>query len=108
MILPYHANPRRMEFSERTGSDLRQGQASRLEQIDEQRSERVQDCKHRLKSCDDSAARGESGPNGIFGKDRSTRTATADRKPLKEASWQIGGAKSDHFLAGALEPNEPA
>jgi len=48
--------------------------ASRLEQIDEQRSERVQDCKHRRKSCDDSASRGESKPDGIFGKDTSQQS----------------------------------
>jgi hypothetical protein len=42
---------------------------ARLEQIDEQRSERVQHCKHWPKSCDDSAARNESRPDGIFGKD---------------------------------------
>jgi hypothetical protein len=45
--------------------------AARLEQIDEQPSEPVQDCKHRLKSCDDSALRCESRLDGIFGKDRS-------------------------------------
>jgi hypothetical protein len=44
--------------------------AWRLEQIDEQHSQRVQDCKHPRKSCDDSASRGESRPDGIFGKDK--------------------------------------
>ena len=44
--------------------------AWRLEQIDEQHSQRVQDCKHPRKSCDDSASRGESRPDGILGKDK--------------------------------------
>jgi hypothetical protein len=42
--------------------------ASRLEQIDDQDSERVQDCKHRSQWCDDSVLH-ESGPDGIFGRD---------------------------------------
>jgi hypothetical protein len=58
--------------------------ASRLEQIDDQRSERVQDCKHRPKSCDDSAARDESRPDRIFGKDsqkNSRRGLSGDQMP---------------------------
>jgi hypothetical protein len=43
--------------------------ALRLEQVGDQHSERVQDCKHPRKSCDDSPSRGESRPDGIFGKD---------------------------------------
>ena len=47
--------------------------AARLEQVDDQHSERAQDCKHRPKSCDDSASRRESRPDGIFGKDSWSR-----------------------------------
>ena len=43
---------------------------SRLEQIGDQHCQRVQDWEHRPKSCNDSASRGESETDGIFGKDR--------------------------------------
>jgi hypothetical protein len=43
--------------------------ASRLELIGDQHCQRVQNCKHRPKSCDDSVSRGESETDGIFGKD---------------------------------------
>src|SRR6266404_120105 len=42
---------------------------SRLEQVGDEHSERVQDCKHRPQSCADSAKRCESRPDAIFGKD---------------------------------------
>ena len=44
--------------------------APRLELVGYKRSERVQDCKHRSQWCDDSALQCESGPDGIFGRDR--------------------------------------
>jgi hypothetical protein len=44
--------------------------ATRLEQVGYKHSERVQDCKHRSQWCDDSASQCESGPDGIFGRDR--------------------------------------
>jgi hypothetical protein len=53
-------------------------------QINEQYSERVQDCKHPRKSCDDSASRGESRPDGIFGKD----TSSDRRKPMVKLDQQ--------------------
>jgi hypothetical protein len=44
--------------------------APRLEKVDDEHSQCVQDCKHRYQWCDDSALRCESNPDGIFGKDR--------------------------------------
>ena len=43
--------------------------APRLEQVGDEHSERVQDCKHRHQRCDDSTLLCESRPDGIFGKD---------------------------------------
>jgi hypothetical protein len=43
--------------------------SARLEQVDDEHPDQVQDCKHRLRSCDDSTLRRESEPDGIFGKD---------------------------------------
>jgi len=43
--------------------------ASRLEQVGDEYSECVQDCKHRHQRCDDSTLLCESRPDGFFGKD---------------------------------------
>jgi hypothetical protein len=43
--------------------------AARLEQVDQKHSKQMQDRKHRVQRCDDSALRCESTPDEIFGKD---------------------------------------
>jgi hypothetical protein len=47
----------------------------RLEQVDDEYSERVQDRKHRFQWCDDSALQCESKPDIIFGKDTAIANA---------------------------------
>jgi hypothetical protein len=49
--------------------------APRLEQVDDEHSERVQDWKHRPRSCDDSALRRESEAGWNFRKGHLTRDA---------------------------------
>jgi hypothetical protein len=52
--------------------------ARRLEQVDDEHPKRVQNCEHRQGSCDDSASRRESKPDGIFGKDTTQRGLITD------------------------------
>jgi hypothetical protein len=40
----------------------------RLEEVDDEHCERMQERKHRPRSCDDSTRRCDSKPDGIFGK----------------------------------------
>jgi len=54
----------------------------------------VQDCKHRPRSCDDSASRRESGPDQIFGKDRKQNGTLEIEKNLDvpEKQYIVGTA----------------
>jgi hypothetical protein len=51
--------------------------APRLELVGYKHSEHVQNCKHRSQWCDDSVFQCESGPDGIFGRDKSSRSSMA-------------------------------
>jgi hypothetical protein len=74
--------------------------APRLEQVGDEHSERVQDCKHRHQRCDDSILLCESRPDGIFGKETTTRRSqpqqkTAGSRPLHldQRLWQLSGLR---------------
>ncbi len=71
--------------------------APRLEQVGDEHSELVQDCKHRHQRCDDSTLLCESRPDGIFGKDNCRKPARCHRitvsgRTMASASWVFGNS----------------
>ena len=77
------------------GSDDDSGQCSGRQMLEKVWSDQQKDGDGK---CANDASQLGTGSGGFC--NRSTRTAAADRKPLKKASCQICGAETHHFLVG--------